>query len=194
MLDGKLPFQPGGLNFAYKTEFVSFQRDLRSGNFFNEDGAPTPWYDNYVSGLNRAEGERIHLEPGVSLPLDWSWGFVKPSIKYAYTQYDLDLDSKGLNPAEGGIARSDFQDSPDRSVPIFSIDSGLYFDRDTQWFGKDYRQTLEPRLFYLYVPKEDQEDIPVFDTSKTSFSYSSLWRRESFRAVVIVSVMPTRFP
>ena len=179
-LDGKLPFQPGGLNFAYKTEFVSFQRDLRSGNFFNEDGAPTPWYDNYVSGLNRAEGERIHLEPGVSLPLDWSWGFVKPSIKYAYTQYDLDLDSKGLNPAEGGIARSDFQDSPDRSVPIFSIDSGLYFDRDTQWFGKDYRQTLEPRLFYLYVPKEDQEDIPVFDTSETSFSYSSLWRENRF--------------
>lgn len=177
-LDGKLPFQPGGLNFAYKTEFVSFQRDLRSGNFFNEDGAPTPWYDNYVSGLNRAEGERIHLEPGVSLPLDWSWGFVKPSIKYAYTQYDLDLDGKGLR--DLNRQNMQFEDSPDRGVPILSVDSGLYFDRDTQWFGKDYRQTLEPRLFYLYVPEEDQEDIPVFDTSETSFSYSSLWRENRF--------------
>ncbi len=177
-LDGKLPFQPGGLNFAYKTEFVSFQRDLRSGNFIKKDGAPTPWYDNYVSGLNRAEGERIHLEPGVSLPLDWSWGFVKPSIKYAYTQYDLDLDGKGLR--DLNRQNMQFEDSPDRGVPILSVDSGLYFDRDTQWFGKDYRQTLEPRLFYLYVPKEDQTDIPIFDTSETSFSYSSLWRENRF--------------
>jgi len=174
-LNGALPFQPGGLHFTYGTEFVSFQRDLRSGNFINEDGTPQPWYDNYVSGLNRAEGERIHLEPGVSLPLNWSWGFLKPSVKYAYTQYDLDLDSTGQGQLTG-----QFEDSPDRSVPIFSVDSGLYFDRDTQWFGKDYRQTLEPRLFYLYVPEEDQDEIPVFDTSESSFSYSSLWRENRF--------------
>lgn len=185
-LDGRLPFQPGGLNFAYKTEFVSFQRSLRSGRFLNKYGGPinsdgtvgTPWYDENISGLARAEGERIHLEPGVSLPLDWSWGFIKPSLKYAYTQYDLDLDSRGRDPAFGGI--TSFQDSPDRSVPIFSVDSGLYFDRETQWFGNAYRQTLEPRLFYLYVPEEDQTDIPVFDTGESSFSYSSLWRENRF--------------
>ncbi|MBC7200933.1 MAG: LPS-assembly protein LptD [Pseudomonas balearica] len=177
-LDGRLPFQPGGLNFAYKTEFVSFQRSLRDGFFQNEDGIDERWYDDRLTGLTRAEGERLHLEPGVSLPLQWTWGFVKPSLKYAYTQYSLDLDSKGRDPAFGGI--TNFEDSPDRSVPIFSVDSGLYFDRDTQWFGKDYRQTLEPRLFYLYVPKEDQDDIPVFDTGESSFSYSSLWRENRF--------------
>jgi len=173
-LDGRLPFQPGGLNFAYKTEFVSFQRSLRDGFFQNEDGIDERWYDDRLRGLTRAEGERLHLEPGVSLPLQWTWGFVKPSLKYAYTQYDLNLDSRGRSQV------ADFQDSPDRSVPIFSVDSGLYFDRDTQWFGKDYRQTLEPRLFYLYVPKEDQDDIPVFDTGESSFSYSSLWRENRF--------------
>jgi len=177
-LDGRLPFQPGGLNFAYKTEFVSFQRSLRDGFFTDIDGNTGQpehrWYDDRLTGLTRAEGERLHLEPGVSLPLQWTWGFVKPSLKYAYTQYDLDLDSRGRSQV------ADFQDSPDRSVPIFSVDSGLYFDRDTQWFGKDYRQTLEPRLFYLYVPKEDQDDIPVFDTGESSFSYSSLWRENRF--------------
>ncbi|MCZ4129801.1 LPS-assembly protein LptD [Stutzerimonas balearica] len=185
-LDGRLPFQPGGLNFAYKTEFVSFQRSLRTGNFFDEDGGPfnaagepvgTPWYDTRLKGLTRAEGERIHLEPGVSLPLNWSWGFLKPSVKYAYTQYDLDLDSEGQRTL---AAYESFDSKQNRSVPIFSVDSGLYFDRDTQWFGKDYRQTLEPRLFYLYVPKEDQDDIPVFDTGEASFSYSSLWRENRF--------------
>ena len=184
-LDGRLPFQPGGLNFAYKTEFVSFQRNLRSGNFLDEDGGPinsngtvgTPWYDTRLRGLTRAEGERLHLEPGVSLPLNWSWGFLKPSLKYAYTQYDLDLDGRGQSTL---ASYESFDSSQNRSVPIFSVDSGLYFDRATQWFGKDYNQTLEPRLFYLYVPEEDQDDIPVFDTGESSFSYSSLWRENRF--------------
>ncbi len=176
-LDGRLPFQPGGLNFAYKTEFVSFQRSLRDGNFINEDGNPEQWYDDRLRGLTRAEGERIHLEPGVSLPLNWSWGFLKPSLKYAYTQYDLDLDGRGQSTL---ASYESFDSSQNRSVPIFSVDSGLYFDRDTQWFGKDYRQTLEPRLFYLYVPEEDQDDIPIFDTGESSFSYSSLWRENRF--------------
>ncbi len=181
-LDGALPFQPGGLQFAYNTEFVSFQRSLRSGYFvdeFGNTGQPEHlWYDERLIGLNRAEGERLHLQPGVSLPLDWSWGFVKPSLKYAYTRYELDLDSQGQF-GSGGVG-ADFNDSPDRSVPIFSVDSGLYFDRDTQWFGSDYRQTLEPRLFYLYVPHEDQDEIPVFDTTENGFSYSSLWRENRF--------------
>jgi len=176
-LDGRLPFQPGGLNFAYNTEFVSFQRSLRNGNFINEDGNPEQWYDDRLRGLTRAEGERLHLEPGVSLPLNWSWGFLKPSLKYAYTQYDLDLDGRGQSTL---ASYESFDSSQNRSVPILSVDSGLYFDRDTQWFGKDYRQTLEPRLFYLYIPEEDQDDIPIFDTGESSFSYSSLWRENRF--------------
>jgi len=186
-LNGALPFQPGGLRFAYNTEFVSFQRSLRDGNFFDKNGGPfnasgepvgAPWYDTRLQDLSRAEGERLHLEPGVSLPLNGSWGFVKPSIKYAYTRYDLDLDAEGI--ADLNNDGRQFNNSPDRSVPIFSIDSGLYFDRDTQWFGNDYRQTLEPRLFYLYVPEEDQNDIPIFDTGEYTFNYSSLWRDNRF--------------
>ncbi|MFG0381739.1 LPS-assembly protein LptD [Pseudomonas sp. zbq_18] len=174
-LDGQLPFQPGGLNMFYSTEYVSFDRDLRSGNFVDEDGNPEPWYDNNVFGLDRATGDRVHVEPGISLPVERTWGYLKPSLKYAYTQYDLDLDSKGKTQIG-----SDFEDSPDRGVAIASVDSGLYFDRNTTWFGNNYRQTLEPRAFYLYVPEEDQDDIPVFNTSEPSFSYSSLWRDNRF--------------
>jgi len=49
-LNGALPFQPGGLRFAYNTEFVSFQRSLRSGNFINDDGNPERWYDENLTG------------------------------------------------------------------------------------------------------------------------------------------------
>ncbi|WP_122682243.1 LPS assembly protein LptD, partial [Pseudomonas viridiflava] len=98
-------------------------------------------------------------------------------LKYVYTQYDLDLDSQGKNTL---LADEQYSSSQSRSVPVFSVDSGLYFDRNTQWFGKDYRQTLEPRLFYLYVPEKDQTDIPVFDTSESTFNYASLFRDNRF--------------
>jgi LPS-assembly protein len=85
-LDGKLPFEPAGLNFTYGTEYVRFDRSLRSGNFINEDGVTEqPWYDTRLRGLARANGERLHLEPAVSLPLNWSWGFLTPKVKYLHT-------------------------------------------------------------------------------------------------------------
>ena len=176
-LSGTLPFQPNGLQFNYDTEFVSFQRSLQSGTILNQDGIPESWYDNNLAGLTRAEGERLHLEPGISLPLDWEWGFVKPAVKYAYTRYDLSLDGRGQETL-GNFER--FDSNQDRGLPIFSVDSGLYFDRPTALFGRNYTQTLEPRLFYLYVPEEDQQDIPIFDTGEPAFSYNSLWRDNRF--------------
>ena len=110
--------------------------------------------------------------------MSWDWGFIKPALKYAYTRYDLTLDRKGKNDFIKQGRR--FKSSTSRSVPVASIDSGLYFDRPTQMLGKNYTQTLEPRLFYLYAPYKEQHDIPLFDTSETSFSYSSLWRDNRF--------------
>lgn len=183
--NGKLPYEPGGLNFAYKTEFVRFDRDLRKGNFVDENGVSTPWYDTRVRGLARSNGDRANVVPEISLPMEQSYGFIKPSIKYAYTHYDLDLDQQGKdylvsNANLNSTTRESFNSSQNRDVPIFSIDSGLYFDRDTQWFGNKYQQTLEPRLFYLNVPYRDQNDIPVFDTGESTFSYSSLFRDNRF--------------
>ncbi|SEJ89609.1 LPS-assembly protein LptD [Pseudomonas sp. NFR16] len=185
-LDGTLPFRPEGLKFDYSTELVRFDRDLHDGNFSDEDGNVEPRLDNNVAGLARANGDRLNLAPSISLPLTSSYGFLTPKLKYVYTQYDLDLDSQGkqdllTNRNNASVLGESYDSNVNRSVPIFSVDSGLYFDRNTQWFGKDYRQTLEPRLFYLYVPYKDQKDIPVFDTAETTFNYSSLFRDNRFR-------------
>lgn len=190
--NGALPYHPGGLNFAYETEAVRFDRDLETGDFYNKDGLidPNGRLDQNVTGLARANGDRLNLAPAVSLPMNWTYGFIKPSLKYVYTKYDLSLDGTGKQDIIDGqdaaiVANTKyiggtFNSSQDRAVPIASIDSGLYFDRDTQWFGKNYRQTLEPRLFYLYVPDKDQSDIPVFDTAETTFNYASLFRDNRF--------------
>lgn len=176
-IDGALPFQPGGLRLGYAGEWVRFERDLRSGSFVDKDGNTAPWYDNNLRGLARANGDRLHVEPGLSLPLSTSWGFLTPQVKYAYTRYDLDLDQRGKGSL---LAEQTYQSSLDRQVPIYSLDGGLYFDRTTSWFGQGTRQTFEPRAFYLYVPEEDQTDIPIFDSGESSFSYASLWRDNRF--------------
>jgi len=176
-LNGVVPTHPGGLEISYDTEMVRFERDLKNGNFTDENGLISPRLDNNVKGLARANGTRMNLAPAVSLPLNWSYGYLTPSLKYMYTQYDLDLDGRGKNSLQNGER---FDSSVNRSVPIASVDSGLYFDRNTNWFGTEYRQTLEPRAFYLYVPDRNQDDIPVFDTSESTFNYSSLWRDNRF--------------
>ncbi|MGH8413082.1 MAG: LPS-assembly protein LptD, partial [Pseudomonas sp.] len=187
--NGALPYHPGGLNFTYETEAVRFDRDLENGTFTDENGLVSPRLDTYVTGLTRANGTRLTAAPAVEYPMNWTYGFVTPKLKYVYTKYDLDLDSTGkdqivaaqaaataANPYVGGT----FKSSQDRAIPIASLDTGLYFDRNTQLFGDNYRQTLEPRMFYLYVPYKNQEDIPVFDTGETTFNYASLFRDNRF--------------
>lgn len=177
-LAGALPYQPAGLQMSYNTEWTRFDRSLRKGEYTDEDGGTENWRDVSLKGLSRANGDRMHIEPAVSLPMNWSWGFIKPEVKYAYTRYDLNLDSTGKEDLRNN--KTKFNSSPDRSIGIYSVDSGLYFDRETQWSGTNYRQTLEPRLFYLYVPNEDQTDLPLFDTSEMQFSYASLFRDNRF--------------
>ncbi len=184
--NGALPYHPGGLDFNYETEAVRFERDLLTGNYLDKDGGPvnpdnsvgTRRLDTNVSGLTRANGTRLNLAPSMSLPMNWTYGFITPKLKYVYTKYDLDLDGTGKS--QMASAGQTFKSSQDRAVPIASVDSGLFFDRKTNWFGKEYNQTLEPRAYYLYVPNKDQSDIPVFDTSENTFSYSSLFRDNRF--------------
>ncbi|MEO8489412.1 LPS-assembly protein LptD [Pseudomonas sp.] len=187
--NGALPYHPGGLNFTYETEAVRFDRNLQNGTFTDEDGLVSPRLDTFVTGLTRANGTRLNVAPAVEYPMNWTYGFITPKLKYVYTKYDLDLDAIGKNQiiaaqnaatASNPYAGGTFKSDQDRAVPIASVDSGLYFDRNTNWFGKEYRQTLEPRAFYLYVPNKDQSDIPVFDTSEYSFSYGSLFRDNRF--------------
>lgn len=114
------------------------------------------------------EGTRIDLQPGVSLPLRKSHYFLTPRLSARYTSYRLENQTPGLD------------DNPERFAPILSMDGGLYFDRPGSWFGESVNQSLEPRLYYLLVPKKDHSDIPVFDTSEYDFSFDNLFRENRF--------------
>lgn len=112
-----------------------------------------------------ATGTRFDVFPRMEWNIDTDWGYMRPSAGYRYTSYNLDLH--GL-PGDT---------SPDRGTEIISFDSGMFFDRDN---GEGKVQTLEPRLFYLYVPYRNQEDFPDFDSTPFTFGFSQLFHFNRF--------------
>jgi LPS-assembly protein len=56
----------------------------------------------------------------------------------------------------------------------------MTFERSSNWFGRDYTQTLEPRLFYLNIPYKNQDDIPIFDTALADFNFSQIFADNQF--------------
>ena len=104
-------------------------------------------------------GQRLDLYPYVTVPFRGSWGYAIPKLGVRYTDYSLADQSVGQ------------PDRPDRLLGVASFDSGLFFERKDTWFGSAFTQTLEPRLYYVYIPRVDQDDIPIFDTSQYSPIY-----------------------
>jgi LPS-assembly protein len=129
--------------------------------------------------FHRAEGvvgSRYDVQPHISWPLRGAPGFLAPKLTLRHTQYAL----KDADPT--------VDDNPSRTVPVFSLDSGLVFERDLTGWGRARLQTLEPRLFYLYTPKREQSDLivdesgnaKVFDSSLPLFGFNQLFRENRF--------------
>ena len=119
----------------------------------------------------RPGGTRFDLKPYVSMPFEGNSWFATPTLAWRYTGYQLE---DALAAKLGGNT------SPSRSLPIASFDAGMYFDRDTSVGGHGFIQTLEPRIYYLYAPYRDQNDLPIFDTRAMTFSWGSLFRDNRF--------------
>ena len=147
------------LEFGTDTEAVAFRKD------------------------DRIEGNRLDLYPYLAADFRGAAWFVRPRLAYRYTAYQLDdsYRSYGYRGPIGDPRRSPFDDrTPSRTLPVASLDAGLIFDRQTTLFGTGYTQTLEPRLYYLYVPYRDQDDLPIFDTRRMSFDYWQLFSPNQF--------------
>ncbi len=111
-------------------------------------------------------GQRTVVYPYITMPWVAPYAFITPKIGVNYTSYNLNN-----NPS---------LPSATRELPIVSLDSGLTFERPFEWRGRELTQTLEPRLYYLYVPYKDQSQLPVFDTALASFSYMQLFSENIF--------------
>ncbi|GAA3910418.1 LPS-assembly protein LptD [Halomonas cibimaris] len=117
-----------------------------------------------------ATGTRVHLAPALGARFERPWGYVEPRTELWNTAYTLDY----------GRRETRRDTSPTRSVAVSSIDAGLTFERELTLGGNGYRQTLEPRLNYAFVPRTDQRDLPEFDSRERAFSWGQLWSPHRF--------------
>ena len=130
--------------------------------------ADSVYFERGDNPTANVDGLRVDFKPYISYPMHNLSGYVEPRLALRYTYYDLDDTTLFTN------------DNPDRLLPIFTLDSGLFFDRDTTIFSKNITQTLEPRLYYLYVPEDDQTDLPVFDSGLYTFNFNSIFYDNRF--------------
>jgi LPS-assembly protein len=116
----------------------------------------------------KVHGHRLAAQPYVAWPIRRPFGYLIPRLNVFGAAYRLREQTEGQ------------PDAPGYAIPSFNLDGKLIFERDAEWFGQEALQTLEPRVFYLYTDFEDQDDIPVFDTSELTFSFGSLFRPNRF--------------
>jgi LPS-assembly protein len=111
---------------------------------------------------------RSYAMAQISRPFLAPGGFVTPRLQLHATQYDFDT------PLANG------RRSADRTLPTFSLDSGLVFERDAAYFGRAFVQTLEPRAFYTYTPYRDQSMLPVYDTAANDFNFATIFTENAY--------------
>lgn len=121
----------------------------------------------YFDRDDSVTGSRIHLEPTVSLPFIKPWAYIRPALGVKMTNYMLTNSGP-------------FDDQETRAVPVVSLDSQFFLERRFRFWGERMLQTLEPRAYYLLVPKVDQDDYPVFDSGLFDLSFINLFRDNRF--------------
>ena len=136
--------------FDWSSRYVYFYRDR-----------------DQLVGDERIFGSRLRHQAKVAFPFYQPWGYIKPAVILDQTDYMLE----DYAPVENHVSRT---------VPFYELDSGLYFDRNTQFLGGNFRQSLEPRAYYVYSNFVDQDDLPNFDTTLPSFNFQRLFNAHRF--------------
>jgi LPS-assembly protein len=147
---------PNEFNYDFKLQATRFTRD-----------------NDLLTGVDKIDGERLHADLKFQYPMQAIYGYIKPTLQIFNTQYSFkNVEIDAINDG--------YQDENNRNIYTAIIDAGLYFDRDSRILHQYFTQTLEPRIMLAYTPFEDQSNIPLFDTTETTFSYNSIFNANRF--------------
>lgn len=152
ILNGDFPNRALGLDYFLNTEATRFEI------------LQTPGTD-----IDVPVGNRLHLQPGISLPIYSPAAYINPRFQLALTDYNLSKTADTNTP-----------NSIHRAIPIFDIAAGLFLSRNTTIFSNHYEQTLEPQIYYTYIPYRNQSSIPLFDTTVNNLNYDQLFNYNRF--------------
>ena len=113
-------------------------------------------------------GQRTFSVLQMSRPVLAPAGFIAPKLQLHASHYQFESHLR-----DGSTAAS-------RVVPTVSLDSGLVFERDAEFFGRKFQQTLEPRAFYVNTPFRDQSLLPNYDSGANDFNFATIYTDNAF--------------
>ena len=157
--------------------------DVETDNTLTRFEFPTYFGDivdlSRTSGHRAPDGTRFTSYNTISYPIVRPGWYVTPKaglhVSHYSTNWYEEFGRYGFR-SQAGTQKG----SINRVLPIFSLDSGMTFERSTTLFGKPSLQTLEPRLYYLNIPYKDQSDIPIYDTSISQFGFGSAFAENRY--------------
>ncbi|MGN8083343.1 LPS-assembly protein LptD [Variovorax sp. 22077] len=145
-----------------------------------------------VNQQSQPDGDRAMAVATISRPFITPSTYVIPklilnaaSYNYYLPQADIPkLTLNGVQYVNGQVYNPSslyfFPTSSNRVVPTFSLDSGMTFERDASYFGRAFRQTLEPRAYYVYTPYRNQSMLPNYDSAANDFSFATIYTENAF--------------
>ncbi|MDP9046092.1 MAG: LPS assembly protein LptD [Pseudomonadota bacterium] len=139
-------------------------------------------FNRFVNPANasltpRPDGSRLSAVGSVAWPYRTPGWLLTPRVSFNAAAYSVDQPLGSVSPGVSGS----------RVIPTVSLDSAWVFERSTTFFGKAVRQTLEPRLFYVNTPFEEQSQLPNFDAYAKDFNFDSIFTDNAFTGIDRVS-------
>jgi LPS-assembly protein len=160
----------GGFDFSIDGDLTRFQSvrddDCRDARVKNLTA-----YNNCAPNADRAV-----TWAQLSRPFITPYGHITPKVQLHGRSYQFD----------GGLPTTDFytghqgQTSASVTIPTFSLDAGMAFERDSRMVGRSWTQTLEPRLFYVNTPYRNQNYLPTYDSGRNAFNFASIFTENAF--------------
>jgi LPS-assembly protein len=163
-------FNVGGFDFSVDGDFTRFS-SVRTEDCANVYTSGLATYNNCAPNADRAVSVAQLSRPFIS-----SYGYITPKMQLHGRSYQF----------EGGLPNTLFynghqgQTSASVTVPTFSVDAGMAFERSHRLFSKDWVQTLEPRVFYVHTPYRNQNYLPNYDSGGNAFNFASIFTENAF--------------
>jgi LPS-assembly protein len=148
------------LTFRFGDEVRGLSLDLAGRySYFQREQEAQLWPDKVI-------GSRLVNTLRIGLPQRADWGYLEPALSVHQSDYFLQ-DYSG----PGHLSRT---------LTVAELDAGLQFERGLRLGAADYRLSLEPRLYYVYVPFREQDLLPEFDSGLLGFQFERLFSARRF--------------
>jgi len=120
-----------------------------------------------------SQADRTVIKGAMALPQITPGYYITPKVSFQSNMYNATPFTATGAPVAQGF-----------TIPTFSLDSGLAFERDAAelkgFYGRDMLLTMEPRALYVYTPFQSQAQTPLFDTADAGFGISQIFSENTF--------------